>query len=46
MSVDGALLARRFADIIGGSRVLTDPEAMAAFQQDWRGRYRAPHSRS
>ncbi|KDB50386.1 FAD linked oxidase domain-containing protein [Sphaerotilus natans subsp. natans DSM 6575] len=40
MSVDGALLARRFADIIGGSRVLTDPEAMAAFQQDWRGRYR------
>ena len=40
MTSDSATLAEQFAQLIGPSRVLTGPDDTAAYQLDWRGRYR------
>lgn len=37
---DQAVLQQQLANIVGSTRVLTGTEDTAAYQQDWRGRYR------
>ncbi|WP_265257205.1 FAD-binding oxidoreductase [Verminephrobacter aporrectodeae] len=39
-SLDSATLLAQFGQVVGPSRVLTQPDDVAPYQQDWRGRYR------
>lgn len=41
MNKGRAAMLEAFAGIIGSGRVLSDPQDMEPFQQDWRGRYRS-----
>ena len=40
MAFDPAALLQRAADVVGTSRVLTDPHDTEPYQRDWRDRYR------